>query len=105
MRPFWRADQRGCSTRIRLPLPGAWRPLAGLDPAPGRRGNTWGITVLRAVDTTGSGPLTVHHGDSDDPGFRAPPDHLARLCGRASPPFEATLRESPTGAGGGLCPV
>ena len=80
-------------------------PLALAGPTPGRRWNPLDIAFSAAVDTARNGPLTSRHGDSDDPGFRASADGFARYGGRASPPFGATLRESPAGAGGGPCPL
>ena len=80
-------------------------PLAEAGLLSGRRWNPLDIAVSAAVDTARNGPLTSRHGDSDDSGFRASADGFARYGGRASPPFGATLRGSPAGAGGGPCPL
>ena len=44
------------------------------------------------------------YGDFDGTGFQASGDELVGRTG-ASLPFGATLRGSPAGAGGGLCPL
>ena len=53
-------------------------PLALAGPDPGRCWNPSDVAISGAVDTARNGPLTSRHGDSDDPGFRAPKDGLAR---------------------------
>ena len=53
-------------------------PLALAGPRPGRRWNPLDVAVSAAVDTARNSRLTSRHGDSDDPGFRAPKDGLAR---------------------------
>ena len=44
------------------------------------------------------------YGDIGGPGFPASGDELVRRVGNRLP-FETTLRGSPAGAGGGLCPL
>ena len=44
----------------------------------GRRWTPLDVAVSAAVDTARNGRLTSRHGDSDDPGFRAPARDLAR---------------------------
>ena len=44
----------------------------------GRRWKPLDVAVSAAVDTARSSPLTSRHGDSDDPGFRASANGLAR---------------------------
>ena len=44
------------------------------------------------------------YGDIDGPGFPASGDELVGRAGNRLP-FETTLRGSPAGAGGGLCPL
>lgn len=46
-------------------------PLAESIRASGRRWNPLDIADSCVVDTAEIGPLTVGHGDSDDPGFHA----------------------------------
>ena len=45
-------------------------PLAEAGSPLGRLWNPLDIAVSAVVDTARNGPLTVRHGDSDDPGFR-----------------------------------
>ena len=75
------------------------------------------IRLWDLAGTLGTSPfcplLTPHkagssiygYGDFDGPGFQASAGEFGRYGGRASLPFGATLRGSPAGAGGGLCPL
>ena len=51
-----------------------------------------------------AGSSIYGYGDFDGPGLQALVDEMVRRTG-ASLPFGATLRGSPAGAGGGLCPL
>ena len=51
-----------------------------------------------------AGSSMYGYGDFDGPGLHALVDEMVRRTG-ASLPFGATLRGSPAGAGGGLCPL
>ena len=53
-------------------------PLALAGPGPGRRWNPLDVAISGALDTGRNSPLTSRDGDSDDPGFRASADGLAR---------------------------
>ncbi len=53
-------------------------PLAEAGSPSGRRWKPLDMAISGALDTARNGPLTSRHGDSDDPGFRASADGLAR---------------------------
>ena len=75
------------------------------------------VRLWYLAGTPGTSPrfplLTLHeagssmygYGDFDGPVFRPSAGEFGRYGGRASLPFGATLRGSPAGAGGGLCPL
>ena len=61
-----------------------------------RRWNPLDIADSCVVDTVGIGPLTVGHGDSDDPGFHASAGGFAREGGRARmKPIADQIRRTP----------